>query len=425
MNYARLTRVVALMTLAAASCLLAQPSGGAAEDSGLQWVNEQISEFEAFIQQCRVSQTMVLSLSLLIGVLGIATSIIQSLNRGWTKTTTVIIGGCVSVLTLFSTLYFKVDHRTYEKTIVEARKLLKEARFRIGTYKEIPATDRVNREAALRELRDIIDKFPEVEKLVIGASADFSIPVVYAVDRDLPSWTRSSVSEDKSRFLYVGRGESNLLAQAKLRARANAVTRATADAAHRIKGDHLGQADRIAAVRAYVDEAIEEGESVYEYQHKTQMFVYYERYQLRKSAVWFAPVGKLSAPQLPPKRLEVSTQIPQHDLVTQRKVSRSINAPALPGEKGAFRFNLSFIRKGPHAISLTLDDIEIHQDGSSGSTRWLFDIVIGGHHAIRLPMQRFDDTKKPTRCVMGESADVTLSQAVRPIDVRVIGYSPN
>ena len=89
-----------------------------------------------------------------------------------------------------------------------------------------------------------------------------------------------------------------------------------------------------------------------------------------------------------------------------------------------FHFNVS-AGKSPTA-TVTLRAVDIHQDGSGGSTRWSFDFLSNGNRVFSLPEQRWDDSARPTRCTIDPNAGFSGQAAVGKsgVELTAIGIKP-
>ncbi len=85
---------------------------------------------------------------------------------------------------------------------------------------------------------------------------------------------------------------------------------------------------------------------------------------------------------------------------------------------GDFVFVFALTRK-PQGLHLRLDKIVVRQDGSSGSTKWKFDVFADGLKIIDLPVREYDDGRQPPSPAGAEALLIPAGAAVR---IRVLGY---
>ena len=96
------------------------------------------------------------------------------------------------------------------------------------------------------------------------------------------------------------------------------------------------------------------------------------------------------------------------------------------GLEGAFTF-LFNVDSRAGVTHLQLLEIKVYNNSGTGSTRWSFDVTLGGERVLAIPMRRLEDSGRPTTCktVEGEKLerDVNLAKS-GTIELKVIGYRP-
>ncbi|MDE3166624.1 MAG: hypothetical protein KGN36_12535 [Acidobacteriota bacterium] len=92
----------------------------------------------------------------------------------------------------------------------------------------------------------------------------------------------------------------------------------------------------------------------------------------------------------------------------------------------AFRFHFVLDRGARKQPGLTLDTVEVLDDGADGSAQWSFAVLVEGQIVISLPEQQWDDRGHPTRCIMGRAYSYGASLPPRSGEVRltVVGMTP-
>jgi hypothetical protein len=94
---------------------------------------------------------------------------------------------------------------------------------------------------------------------------------------------------------------------------------------------------------------------------------------------------------------------------------------------GDFRFVVNVTRQPAGSAQVRVQEIQVQEDSSGGSTRWIFGVVAAGQEAIRLPTRRYEDDGKPTKYAMtpADKAVGTVKVAAdAPLPIRIIGYKP-
>ena len=80
-------------------------------------------------------------------------------------------------------------------------------------------------------------------------------------------------------------------------------------------------------------------------------------------------------------------------------------------------FEFTFDSKGG---ILRVRDVAVFQDGSAGSTRWAFDVLVDDKLLFRIPTHRYDDSGKPTRCQSTQQFEASLPTGAKLI--KMYGY---
>ncbi len=115
------------------------------------------------------------------------------------------------------------------------------------------------------------------------------------------------------------------------------------------------------------------------------------------------------------------------------------SSPVLPNQKGPLqvmtgaasregRFGFLFeVTNVGNKLGVKLLEIQVFDDSSGGSTRWYFDVAVGDRRLFRIPINRYEDSQKPTRCQPSEAEGLSGSMVVfagmNP-SIRVTGYKP-
>jgi len=126
-------------------------------------------------------------------------------------------------------------------------------------------------------------------------------------------------------------------------------------------------------------------------------------------------------------RAEGSQSLPA-DL--QGRPSFDIELPVVApnnAKEGKFNFRFALSRSASGAARLRLNEIQVFEDGSAGSTRWLFEVFLDDRRAFSLPVRSYDDDPKPGRFAIAakEKAEADLELVPgRRVVLRVIGYKP-
>jgi len=92
---------------------------------------------------------------------------------------------------------------------------------------------------------------------------------------------------------------------------------------------------------------------------------------------------------------------------------RSEHGPCKPDD-GSFEFVTSLSREA-RGSRFALESFTIHQDGSVGTTRWIFRLRANGQDLFTIPLHRYEDEGHPTRCVVRDEEQKAWRQALIPV----------
>jgi hypothetical protein len=107
--------------------------------------------------------------------------------------------------------------------------------------------------------------------------------------------------------------------------------------------------------------------------------------------------------------------------------SAVIRVKAPDPRKGDFTFLIKVSRQGRVKALLELNEIQVSEDSSGGSTRWIFSFLAGQQEAFRLPNRRYTDSPAPKKYRITPADRASASIRVESggtLSIRVIGYKP-
>ena len=88
----------------------------------------------------------------------------------------------------------------------------------------------------------------------------------------------------------------------------------------------------------------------------------------------------------------------------------TIAAVSKKPEDGSFEFVATLSREDA-GVRFALGGIAVHWDGSIGTTRWIFRIRANDRDLLTVPLHRYDDEGRPTRCFVREEERTAWRQA--------------
>ena len=110
-----------------------------------------------------------------------------------------------------------------------------------------------------------------------------------------------------------------------------------------------------------------------------------------------------------------------------RARTASIKVKAVDPKRGDFTFIVAGSRQGSDAVVLELREIQVFEDSSGGTTRWLFSVLAAQQEVFRVPVRRYGDSPTPKVYPMkpaDKARGSIRSVPGQPVNVRVIGYKP-
>lgn len=442
----------ALLFLAAPSTAIAGPK----VDALLRPTIDTIARIETTLPDWRSAAGWSLSFAVLVAVLGIAASILQALAKKHAGTSDaltraqvagIVIGAAITGLTVIMNLVFAADHREYKRAVTTANRLISTVRGEIDALRidhDVVAWEQIGSRTTLTDaertelgrLNTItLDMVAEIEQLA-GPLLDMETRLVAAVR--LPG-EAPLLALGPSDLMAQAVGESNDPWQAEQNALSAATEQMAASLAHAASvtltdEDRNGLRD---FVRRYAKSQVKRA--------PTRAGRSAVSVELRLSRAYASPAAVTSLLRTAP-----STPTPQAVIQTARAAARpaapvdgylevSASLPTAGGtvtlqdpkqpNRGRFVFTFSTVPGGKDRgaqTTLRLDGLEVHRDGSVGSTRWGFHVLNQGRIVLDLPEQRWDDGKKPTRSWWTGQAAPSGQVAVSGgrVNVTIVGLKP-
>ena len=120
--------------------------------------------------------------------------------------------------------------------------------------------------------------------------------------------------------------------------------------------------------------------------------------------------------------IEAVVRIPAEGKPLRQKVQLRSANPV----NGSFVFEIAVGSANGEAATVSVESIQIEQDGSSGTTRWAFEILNQGRRIITLAEQRWDDSRTATRCnYSGQAAYTGTARVVNgQVELTLVGLKP-
>jgi hypothetical protein len=197
-----------------------------------QWENvkkvlvKRTDKQELNVTKLRRNAAVYLSLTLVVGILGVATGILQRYETRWAKIGTTTAGAVVSILTIVLNTVFDGDHRAMNRRAdqIEIKtadiRLLLEMEFNYESCQDLDQ----QRDTVLTLLRSIETEDHSSSPLAFGL-----VSTAYAQERTksaLPEWI-GKPPEEVGKIFFVGIGEGKTLREAENSARRDGFDEAT------------------------------------------------------------------------------------------------------------------------------------------------------------------------------------------------------
>ncbi len=308
------------------------------------------------------------ALTIAVAAIGSAVSVIQGIERGWSKLTTVALGALITVLTAVTANLFPADFRAINKSIVTMRKIhlvLEDLRDDIKK-----ATDPVDKTGAIAKFGQKYTEFITTEEKLLGQTASVNlVGAAYAAEESQPAWVRNPPPELKGTLFFSGVGKGASYTQAQ----DAAIRNAGEAAASRVSGQKKGLSPALAtAVADFVVKTAAVADTYYVRDPTTREYVFHAL--LRVSADI--------------KDLDFASLLPQTALEPMLK------------------FN----------------SLLVNEDGGHGPTLWTFDIFVNKIKKATLVSRSYDNKGEPNPILVWPSVALPKDGVV---NIEIRGFRPD
>ena len=400
-------------------------------------VKDHVRAIENQIPQWESTARLQFRISAGVFFLGLVIAALQLWTRSWTKTAVAVVGLAVSGMTGWLSQGFPADRRAYLDSIIETRARIREIQTQMDVYRS--NRDLIDAVAMLNfiseKIAPIEAKLTETEKKLVALTVPMSKPLMVYAAETAPLGS------------VQGFGECNSLWQAQENSQAAAVEKMVSLLVSSASLS-LEPGDRD-LLRTYVS------------RYGTKAQVRLEQFQqgppsgtqrfqtrLALSATYLSPFAVKSflqserarkgkkltrEDQTQSIRQQVRIRRPNMDVdgflehtFTLPLKGGSVRLEASNPKDGSFVFFFDVAPAAPGSARVSLKSVEIHQDASGGSTRWSFDVLSGSKVIISLPTQRWDDSERPTTCVIDPEAGFSGTAGVSndAVQLTLVGLKP-
>lgn len=207
------------------------------KDPQISKIEEIVENRYQQIDQWRFDARMILAMTIIVGLLGLAIGALQSFRGSWVKWTTVTVGLVVSSLTLIQNTVYKTDHHQFRRMANRAEQKLEEIELLLPEFDHADSEDWP---ILVDEIKKRIALIDEMEDQLltgeIGAgginiqSAAAMLPLIAIAEASPspgePDWVTAPPAS-KHAVYFVGLGADRSLAVAKKDALEDAYEQAT------------------------------------------------------------------------------------------------------------------------------------------------------------------------------------------------------
>jgi hypothetical protein len=218
------------ITIAGLMVLLLFPCSPAySQDPGVYAVFEaQMQAGMGVVNAWIVKSNILMSMTILVGVLGAALVAMQKLEGKRYKNAAIAVGFVITALTVVVNTVFPVDYRTLRQNALKAKHIIMKAQQQLVVLHTEENPD--NQRFLVQQIAELMGQVNELEeKTEIARNFPQIIAAAHAGDEQpelKPSWVLTPPKEDAISYFFVGMGENPLLATARSESHNDAIEKA-------------------------------------------------------------------------------------------------------------------------------------------------------------------------------------------------------
>lgn len=392
----RLALVCALILLAVAP-LCAQA------DALQQGVDEVAARIRGWDRTARLA----IAANVLVVLFGALVAGFQKIDKSWCRNSCLVLGIVIAALTGINNVLFPKDVKTLRLSVIDGRQVLRDMQM---IRERLSGASGEDRAALLEEFRKRLEKISEIERrAVVARASEPQVTTVYAAEQALPF----RIPDDPGNYYSVGTAADAALSVAKQKSYDDAVSKMCDQLKNTTARQEAGAASYC---RALVLSSAAVANTNFSYDAGARQYRYSTLLRLNKAygsgaAVQrLAPVGRASGEMpLTPG--------------ASRLGSLTVPVQAANPRDASFNFVFQCAPARTGGVNLQLDRIEVIQDGSVGSTRWLFQVFVNDKSVLEIPDRPYNDWPA-TRLVRVEPAERLNLNVPLGATIRVVGYRP-
>jgi hypothetical protein len=382
----------------------------AIDDAYFNALQEQVKSVERKVASWERNANILLAIIVVVGLLGLVNTAIGSLGPKWTRAAVCVIGLTISGLMLIQEQVFPPGRKSYLAVGREGQKALRHVSISLQDLRNDKALDQDIQKRAdyvKQNILDPLDKIQDLEdKLQVSETS-----MVRAQERE-----GQALQAD-------GWSESNSLWLAQEHAYQDAVEK-IARQLQGILGIPPGDPEMEALryfVQSYGKKELSGPSSVDGGMYRFTVRLSIHPLLLRKMDV-LRYVNEQKRATSPQYRLQGSARVPA-DLGGRDTATVAVTLRGNAQADGHFVVTLTFTKTGPQ-VRVVADRVETYGVGDPNSARWGFHLLVDNRLVTGLPPLRYDESGKPTRCLLDPAIGgvVSFQPASSVIDVRLLGY---
>lgn len=318
----RFTAAIRLGILLGACCFVSFGDAGYPE--------KDIRQREATVARWDRQASLQSGIEILVIVLGAAITVVQGIQKGWTKPATITMAAFTTILSAVNSKVFPTDRRTLQASVVKANRVITRMHRAASDYADPQLASA--RQAFSIEIEKALSDFDDIDIEVTGGSrpqADpakvpgFFLPVVFAAEPDNACGLQPR--QDSLRHYFIGTSKSGSIGESAELSRKAAIDAATRELTP--KGlDPAAVHDILEKLAVVEDTSYRiEGKSA-QFTHCTMIRVNRTAENLLRTAPPAKAVSKTFSAE-PRAVARLSTALPQYIYV--RKIRNPMHSPAL------------------------------------------------------------------------------------------------
>ncbi len=223
---------------------------------------------------------LALGITLVIGMLGAMTAILQRYDNKWCKIATVIAGSGVTILTVINNTAFDGDHRAFDKKAKKIEGLISDVHFKLVMPFNVDNCDDIKRQS-----EEIYLLLKEIHQVKTGEDKNAAssglqlVPSAFAQEKaksSTPAWV-TNPPQEKNKIYFVGIGPGPSLKEAEASAISDGKEQATEFFTQELgRNRQAGQSVFNAkSVADFLSEQAEITNKYFSYNSKDKSYTYY------------------------------------------------------------------------------------------------------------------------------------------------------